>query len=208
MARASYTCFLTRHTYKSMLTCRLMAGALTNASISSVPPSATSSAIAPATAPSAAASLPPDLSGLADAAAAALGANGSHVLLLSVTTVGGFCVIILVLAAAVFCMLRRRQKKKQAYVVKSKPSQASMDGDGPGQRIDQNPSPLVTTPKGLRQAYTKAAGLHTGGNVNHRSPMALPNTSSLASLALYLVCVACLGRKHNGKCIWHPFLTE
>ena len=111
-------------------------------------------------APTAAQSLPADLRGLADAAAAAtLGADGSHVLLVSVTTAGGFCVVALALAAVVFCILRRR-RRQEAYVVERKPSQASMGSSGQGG--PPKPSPLQTTPKGLRQAYAKAAGLHRG----------------------------------------------
>lgn len=115
---------------------------------------------APVSAPTPAQSLPANLRGLADAAAAAtLGAEGSHVLLISVTTAGGFCVVALALAAAVFCICRRRGKQ-QAYVVERKPSQASMGSSGQGG--PPKPSPLQTTPKGLRQAYAKAAGLHRG----------------------------------------------
>ncbi|KAA6425234.1 MAG: hypothetical protein FRX49_04729 [Trebouxia sp. A1-2] len=118
----------------------------------------------PAPAPSAAVSLPPDLGGLADAAAASLGATGSHVLLLSVTTVGGFCVVVLLAAAAVFCALRRRRNKRNTYVVERKPSesQASFGGSGRGAQVQ--PSPHKTTPKGLRQAYAKAAGLYRGAS--------------------------------------------
>ena len=116
---------------------------------------------APASAPNGAPALPADLRGLADAAAAAtLGAKGSHVLLLSVTTVGGFCVIALLLAAVVFCFLQRRRKRREAYVIESKPSQASMGSSGRGDA--SKPSPLQTTPKGLRQAYAKAAGRYSG----------------------------------------------
>lgn len=115
---------------------------------------------APASAPTAAQALPADLRGLADAAAAAtFGATDSHVLLVSVTTAGGFCLVALALAAAVFCVLRRRGKK-EAYVVESKPSQDSMGSSGQGGA--PKPSPLQTTPKGLRQAYAKAAGLYQG----------------------------------------------
>lgn len=121
----------------------------------------------PAPAPSAAVSLPPDLGGLADAAAASLGATGSHVLLLSVTTVGGFCVVVLLAAAAVFCALRRRRNKRNTYVVERKPSesQASFGGSGRGAQVQ--PSPHKTTPKGLRQAYAKAAGLYRGNVCCH-----------------------------------------
>ncbi len=143
--------------------CVCCAGTLTSASISSLSsplPNGTSPTTGPASAPIAAQSLPPDVGALADAAAATLGAKGSHVLILSVTTVGGFCVIFLVLAAAVFCVMRRRRSKQKAYVVESKPSQAGMSGGGQG--AGPGPSPHLTTPKGLRQAYAKAAGLYTG----------------------------------------------
>lgn len=121
-------------------------------------------------APTAAQSLPADLRGLADGAAAAtLGASGSHVLLVSVTTAGGFCVVALVLAAVVFCILRRRGKQ-QAYIVERKPSQASM---GSGQGNPPKPSPLQTTPKGLRQAYAKAAGLHQGETAEHLNSLSV-----------------------------------
>lgn len=115
---------------------------------------------APAAAPTLAQALPADLRGLADAAAAATpGATDSHLLLVSITTVGGFCLVALALAAAVFCVLRRRGKK-EAYIVERKLSQVSMGSSGHGGV--PKPSPQQTTPKGLRQAYAKAAGLHQG----------------------------------------------
>ncbi|KAL0020441.1 hypothetical protein WJX77_003488 [Trebouxia sp. C0004] len=136
-------------------------GTLANASTSSLS-SPLPVSRGPAAAPSAAVILPPDLGGLAGAAAASLGATGSHVLLLSVTTAGGFCVIVLLVAAAVLCALRGRRNKRKAYVVERKPSksQASFGGSGHGAMVQ--PSPHKTTPKGLRQAYAKAAGLYRG----------------------------------------------
>ncbi|KAL0052577.1 hypothetical protein WJX82_004191 [Trebouxia sp. C0006] len=116
----------------------------------------------PAAAPSAAVSMPPGLGGLADAAAATLGSTGSHVLLLSVTTVGGFCFIVLLAAAAVFCALRRRRNKRKAYVVERKPSESQASFGGSGRGAVVQPSPHKTTPKGLRQAYAKTAGLYRG----------------------------------------------
>lgn len=115
---------------------------------------------APAAAPTPAQALPADLRGLADAAAAATpGTADSHLLLVSVTTAAGFCVVALALAAAVFCVLRRRGKK-EAYTVERKLSEASMGSSGQGGA--PNLHPQQTTPKGLRQAYAKAAGLHQG----------------------------------------------
>ncbi|DBB09856.1 TPA: hypothetical protein ACH3X3_15268 [Trebouxia sp. C0006] len=106
--------------------------------------------------------MPPGLGGLADAAAATLGSTGSHVLLLSVTTVGGFCFIVLLAAAAVFCALRRRRNKRKAYVVERKPSESQASFGGSGRGAVVQPSPHKTTPKGLRQAYAKTAGLYRG----------------------------------------------
>lgn len=138
----------------------MAAGSAVGAGISGLTLQRSSPAEAPASAPTDAPALPADLRGLADAAAAAtLGAKGSHVILLSVTTAGGFCVIALVLAAVVFCILRRRRKHREAYVVQSKPSQASLGSSG---RDASKRSPLQTTPKGLRQAYAKAAGQYSG----------------------------------------------
>jgi hypothetical protein len=121
----------------------------------------------PTAAPSAAVSLPPSLGGLADAAAASLGATGSHVLLLSVTTVGGFCVMVLLVAAAVFCVLRRRRNKQKAYIVEKQPSESQASFGGSGRGAVVQPSPYKTTPKGLRQAYAKAAGLYRGNVCCH-----------------------------------------
>ena len=137
------------------------AGTPANASTSNLSPPLPVSR-GPAAAPSAAVSLPPALGGLADAAAASLGAAGSHVLLLSVTTVGGFCVIVLLVAAAVCCALRRRRNKRNAYVVKRKPSESQASFGGSGRGAVVQPSPHKTTPKGLRQAYAKTAGLYRG----------------------------------------------
>ena len=83
-------------------------------------------------------------------------------LLLSVTTVGGFCAIVLLLVAAVFCILRRQRSKQKAYIVESKPSHSQSSMGGSGQDAVLQTSPHKTTPKGLRQAYAKAAGLYTG----------------------------------------------
>lgn len=142
----------------------MLAGTV-NASTSSLdPPSPRSTRVsqAPAAAPAVAQALPSDLRGLADAAAAATpGTADSHLLLVSVTTAGGFCLVALCLAATVFCMLRRRPKK-DAYIVERKPSQASLGSSGRGQGSAPKPSPQQTTPKGLRQAYAKAAGLYQG----------------------------------------------
>lgn len=134
---------------------------------------------AAASAPTAGQLLPADLHGLADGAAGAtLGASGSHVLLVSVTTAGGFCVVALVLAAVVFCILRRRGKQ-HAYIVERKPSQASMGSSG--HEGLPKPSPLQTTPKGLRQAYAKAAGLHQGETSKHISSLSMTLMTARAS---------------------------
>ena len=143
---------------------RVLAGTVNVATSSLEPPSPRSTRVSPAlaAAPAVAQPLPSDLRGLADAAAPATpGTADSHLLLVSVTTAGGFCLVALCLAAAVFCVLRR-QKKKDAFVVKRKPSQASMGSSGRGQGSAPKPSPQQTTPKGLRQAYAKAAGLYEG----------------------------------------------
>ena len=142
---------------------RITAGTPTNSSISGLgPPTATDfNASGPAAAPAAAAGLPPALAGLADASAAAtLGAKGSHVLLLSITTVGGFCVVVLVLTAVVLCVICHRRRKRDAYTVERKPSQSGSDKSNRGAAL--KPSPQMTTPKGLRQAYAKASGRHQG----------------------------------------------
>lgn len=156
-----------------------------NVSTSSLGPSSPRLQQAPAAAPTLAPALPADLIGLAGAAAAATpGTTDSHLLLVSVTTAGGFCLVALALAAAVFCVLRRRGKK-EAYVVERKPSQASMDSSGQGGA--PKPSPQQTTPKGLRQAYAKAAGLYQGRTLTgvrshgHRFSVALLCPHSVSS---------------------------
>ncbi len=146
--------------FRAMYTVAVAAGTPANASTSNLSPPLPVSR-GPAAAPSAAVSLPPGLGGLADAAAASLGATGSHVLLLSVTTVGGFCVILLA-AAAVFYALRWRRNKRKAYVVERKPSESQASFGDSGQGAVVQPSPHKTTPKGLRQAYAKAASLYRG----------------------------------------------
>ena len=156
------------------------AGTPANASTSNLSPPLPVSR-GPAAAPSAAVSLPPALGGLADAAAASLGSTGSHVLLLSVTTVGGFCVIVLLAAAAVFCALRRRRSKRKAYVVERKPSESQASFGGSGRGAVVQPSPHKTTPKGLRQAYAKAAGLYRGSVCCHSWKLL---TASLCVLVL------------------------
>ena len=159
----------------------LLAGTPANASTSNLSPPLSVSR-GPAAAPSAAVSLPPGLGGLADAAAASLGAPGSHVLLLSVTTVGGFCAIVLLAAAAVFCALRRRRNKRKAYLVERKPSESQASYGGSGRGAQVQPSPHKTTPKGLRQAYAKAAGLYRG-NVTGSAPVCSASAARKSAFA-------------------------
>ena len=158
-----------------------MSGVLANASISGLQSPSPAATEAP-TAVSAEALAPADLGLLAaGTAGASYGAKGSQVLLLSVTTIGGFCVAVLAVAAAVFCFVRQRRGRQQADVEGSKPSQASAGGSGHGDA--PKPSPHQTTPKGLRQAYAKAAGLHEG------TMKALPMTSYI--MMALLASISC-----------------
>ena len=96
--------------------------------------------------------------------------NGSHVMLLSSTSAGGFCILVL-LVAALICCVRHRKRSKQLqqqklYMAPSKLSQDGMEeGMGGGGGEGDEASPLETTPKGLRQAYAKAALLKGGSGI-------------------------------------------
>lgn len=127
------------------------------------------------TAPASALGLANGSLGNADSAARP-DSNGSHVMLLSSTSAGGFCILVL-LAAALICCARHRKRSKQLqqqklYKAPSKLSQDGMEegmgggdeGGAEGYGEGDEASPLETTPKGLRQAYAKAA-LLKGGSI-------------------------------------------
>ena len=111
---------------------------------------------------------------LADADSAARpDPQGPHIMLLSGTSAGGLCILVLLIAAVISCVQRRKQSKQlqqQKLYLASKDSQSGMEqgggdgdegGDGYG-GSGAKASPHDTTPKGLRQAYAKAAALHQG----------------------------------------------